>query len=133
MRSKEQTPEEELLELSEKLKLLIVEREQIIHRIDRLPNSNKFPVFDRHDIEVELGCTVHLLTSGRYSFKTGTVIKIGKLLTIKGPAGQTTTRKPRNVEVTEGRGRTQRERTLDDGDRVGWRNAGSERNVEHSS
>ncbi len=88
----------ELLDLTEELEKLNLRREQVADRIDALLS----PIAahpDREGTEINIGDKVSILTPGKYSFREGTVIRIGKLVTVKSNNGDVTTRKANNLRI----------------------------------
>ncbi len=87
----------ELLDLTEELEKLNLRRDQVVDRIDALIGPNEGEHLDRDGHEVSIGDKVSILTPGKYSFREGTIIRIGKLITIKSRSGDVTTRKSTNL------------------------------------
>ena len=95
MRSKHHN--EELLRLTEELEQLNLRRDQVTERIDTLLLGEQH-FSDRDGTTLEIGDKVSILTPGKYSFKEGTVVKLGnKRVTIKSTEGSTTSRKSTNL------------------------------------
>ena len=75
MRSKHHN--KELLRLTEELEQLNLRRDQVTERIDTLLLGEQH-FSDRDGTTLEIGDKVSILTPGKYSFKEGTVVKLGK-------------------------------------------------------
>ena len=88
----------ELLELTEELENLNLRRDQVVERIDAILVNQPLFSSDRDGTELQVGDTVSILTPGKYSFREGTVIRIGKQrVTIKSDHGSVTSRKSTNL------------------------------------
>lgn len=87
----------ELLDLTEELEKLNLRREQVADRIDAILSTSEATSYDRDEKEIAIGDRVSILTPGKYSFREGTVIRLGKYITVKSDNGDVTTRKSRNL------------------------------------
>ncbi len=89
----------ELLDLTEELEKLNLRREQVADRIDTLLSPIDVTHPDRDGKDINIGDRVSILTAGKYSFREGAVVRIGKLISIKSDNGDVTTRKASNLRV----------------------------------
>ena len=104
----------EISKLAAELDELNLRREQKIAQLDKLLHIGPTVWLDRDRREIKVGCSVDILTSGKYkNFTCGDVIKLSKdWVHIKNYDGRTTTRAPKNVRVTSYRTPTGEEHTI---------------------
>jgi uncharacterized Zn ribbon protein len=91
------TDEEKLDQLTKRLRELNLAQEGIIREIETLTNRNRVNTPDAAGVELLVGDKVQVVNRGRFKERSGTITKIGKLVSLRLDTGQTTTRKSTNL------------------------------------
>jgi uncharacterized Zn ribbon protein len=91
------TDEEKLDQLTKRLRELNLAQEGIIREIETLTNRNRVNTPDAAGVELLVGDKVQVVNRGRFKERSGTITKIGKLVSLRLDTGQTTRRKSTNL------------------------------------
>jgi transcription antitermination factor NusG len=84
-------------QLTNRLKQLNFEQKEVIQELQTLTKTSKSRTPDAGGSELIVGDKVRIINKGLFKEKSGTITKIGKLVSITLDTGQTTTRKSTNL------------------------------------
>jgi transcription antitermination factor NusG len=84
-----------------RLKQLQIEQDELIQQLERLDINKEQNKQKKTSKELKIGDSVIILNPGRFQERSGTVCKIGKLITVESKRGRKIVRARKNIQVVE--------------------------------